>query len=111
MCSYLQKHATAYYILSTEDNGNDIVTSKATKSTISTVRTSPVTGEESTQYILSLLETTKPGLVDKEGTTILARKVSLMMTTIPDAHTDQAFTDPDILIKSTITQKDYSKVI
>ena len=110
MCSYFQKHATAYDILSTEDNGNDIGTSKATKSTVSTVCTSPVTEEESTQYISSSLETTKPVLVDKEGTTILVRKVSLMMKTNTDAHTDPAFTDSALLIKKTITLKDYSEV-
>ena len=69
MCSYLQKHVTAYDILSTEDNGNDIDTSKETASTVGTMCPSTVTGEESTRYISSSLETTKSVLMDKEGTT------------------------------------------
>ena len=144
MCSYLQKHATAYDIFSSEENVNDIDTSKATTSTVSTMCPStvtgedstqyisssmettklvlmdkegitiqvcsPVTGEESTRYISSSLETTKPVLVDKEGTTIPVRKVSLMSPRNPDAHIDPAFTDLVLLIKNTITLKDYSKV-
>ena len=69
-----------------------------------------VTGEESTQYILSLLETTKLVLVDKEGTITQVRKISLMTSTNPDAHTDPSFTDPALIMKKTITLKDYSKV-
>ena len=44
MCSYLQKLATAYVVPSTEDNGNDIDTSKATTSTVGTMCPSTVTG-------------------------------------------------------------------
>ena len=61
MCSYLQKYAIAYDIFPTEDNVNDINTSKA----VSTMCPSPVIGEESTQYISSSLDTTEPVLVDK----------------------------------------------
>ena len=56
--------------------------------------TSTVTGEKSTQYIPSLLETTKSVIVD----------------TIPNAHTDPAYTDPVLLGKRTITPKDHFKV-
>ena len=80
MCSYLQKHAIAYDIFSTEDNLNDIDTSRATTSIVGTVCPSTstdidtsktttsivgtvcpstATGEESTRYISSSLETTK----------------------------------------------------
>ena len=60
------------------DTGTDAfleIGSKATKSTVGTacISTSPVTGEESTQYISSLLETTKSVLVDKGGTTTQVR--------------------------------------
>ena len=123
MFSFLQKHATTYDIIPTEDNVNDIGTSKVTRSLVSSLCPSLVTGEESTRYILSSLETTKPVLVDTEGTTTLVRKISLISTTNPvptlglsrpilllNAHTDSAFTDQALLGKRTITPKDYSKV-
>ena len=104
MFSFLQKFPTAYDIFPTENNWDDIGTdafsyigtdafsergSKATTLNVGTVSTSTVTGEESTQYISSALETTKSVLVD----------------TNPDAHTGPTFTDPALLIKKTITQK------
>ena len=54
---------------------------KKTESTECTICTSQVTGEESKQYISSLLETTNPVLVNKGETKTLVRKVSLMSAT------------------------------
>ena len=110
MCSYLQKLATTYVVPSTEDNGDDIDTSKAKPPTFKVVCPSTITGEESIRYISSSLKTTKPVPLDKEGTTTQVGKVPLMAQTNPDAHTDPAFTDPALLIKKMIILKDYSKV-
>ena len=52
------------YIITASD-----VATTATIASIALASTTTITGEESTRYILSLLETTKPVLVDKEGTT------------------------------------------
>ena len=117
MFSFLQKLATAYDILPTENYGDDIGTDafsergskatiltvgtvctstvirkEATQSTVGTVCTSTVTGEELTQS--SLLETTK----------------SVLVNTNLDVHTDPTFTDPALLITRTITPKVYSNL-
>ena len=96
---------TDAYIITPSD-----VAAAATIASTALASTNAKTGEESTRYISPSLETTKPVLVDKEGTTTQVRKVSLMSPTNPDAHTDPAFTDPALLITRTINPKVYSKV-
>ena len=67
----------------------------------------PETGEESTRYISSSFNTTKPVLVDTEGTLTQVRIVQLMWQSNTDEYIDPAYTDPALLKTITITQAVY----